>query len=116
MKLDNSSGDHPKEDDRSNQLQQISPIKALIGGDDAAVHTWERERLDVVNNGNKKPCAEDEDSNPAAARPWNLRTRPAGERNGKVVNLAQCRRDIFPGSWLREITLDKYKIPENPDD
>nr|GMC48093.1 uncharacterized protein LOC109164445 [Ipomoea batatas] len=34
MKLDNSSGDHPEEDDSSNQVQQISLIKALIGGDD----------------------------------------------------------------------------------
>ncbi|XP_031106201.1 uncharacterized protein LOC116010841 [Ipomoea triloba] len=149
----------------------------------AVVHIGERERLDVVNNSDKKPFVEDEDSNPAAACPWALGTRQAGERNEKVVNLAQLQKskfsialsgedieadftaitgakpprkpknrpraiqkeidvikslnqniliftishlnsnflhtgflqDIFPGSWLMEITLDKHKIPENPD-
>nr|GME03016.1 uncharacterized protein LOC109164445 [Ipomoea batatas] len=90
MKLENSSGDHPEEDDGSNQVQQISPIKAPIGGDDDSEELidlraapWERERLYVVNNCDKKPFVEDEDSNPAAACPWTLRTRPAGERNGR---------------------------------
>nr|GLL21922.1 uncharacterized protein LOC109164445 [Ipomoea trifida] len=87
MKLDNSSGDHPEEDDGSNQ--KLIDLRA------AAVHLGEMERLYVVNNGDKKPFVEDEDSNPAAAFPWTLRTRLAGERNGKVVNLAQCRRKLI---------------------
>nr|GLL21924.1 uncharacterized protein LOC109164434 [Ipomoea trifida] len=53
---------------------------------------WEREWLDVVNNGDKKPFVEDEDSNPAAVCLWTLRTRSVAKRNGKVVNLAQSRR------------------------
>nr|GME03015.1 Galacturonosyltransferase 12 [Ipomoea batatas] len=106
MKLDNSSGDHTEEDDDSNRAQVIRNASVgrsltilrvittrrktkLIDLRAAAVHTGERERLDVVNNGDKKPFVDDEDSNPAAACPWTLRTRPAGERNGKVVNLAQ---------------------------
>nr|GLL21921.1 uncharacterized protein LOC109164445 [Ipomoea trifida] len=81
MKLDNSSGDHTEEDDDSNRVQYVNfPIKAPIACNDdieaklidlraAAVHTGERERLDVVNNGDKKPFVDDEDSNPAAACP-----------------------------------------------
>nr|GME03017.1 uncharacterized protein LOC109164445 [Ipomoea batatas] len=83
----------------------------------AAVHTGERERLYVVNNGDKKPFVEDEDSNPAAAYPWTLRTRPAGERNGKVVNLAQLQKSKFsiasPEKILKLISLP-LPVPNHP--
>nr|GLL21913.1 uncharacterized protein LOC109164434 [Ipomoea trifida] len=118
MKRSNSSGDHPE-----------------------------------VNNGDKKPSVEDDDSNPAAACPWTLRSHRARDGTGKVVNLVQPQKskfsialsreeieadftaftgakpprkpkkrpraiqqeidDLFPGSWLMEITPDKYKIPED---
>nr|GMC74003.1 hypothetical protein Iba_chr03cCG6130 [Ipomoea batatas] len=58
----------------------------------AVVHTWERGRLDVVNNGDTEPFVQDEDSNLVAAFPWTLCTRLASERNGKVVNLAQLQK------------------------
>nr|GLL21916.1 uncharacterized protein LOC109164445 [Ipomoea trifida] len=74
MKLDNSSGDHPEEDDGSNQL----PCTLGKG-----------KGLDIINNGDKKPFVEDEGPNPAAACPRTLRTRPVAERNGKVVTIAQ---------------------------
>nr|GLL21923.1 uncharacterized protein LOC109164445 [Ipomoea trifida] len=131
-KLENCSGDHPEEDDGSNQLQRISPVNALISGDDdievvrkklidlraTTVHTRESERLDVVNNGEKKPSVEDEDSNPAAACPWTLRSRPAGERNGKVVNLTQRQKGKFsiacPEKILKLISLP-LPVPNHPE-
>nr|GMC69538.1 uncharacterized protein LOC109164445 [Ipomoea batatas] len=103
MKLDNSSRDHPKDDDSSNQ--KLIDLRA------AAVHTWERERLDVVNNGDKKPCAEDEDSNPAAACPWTLRTRPAGERNAAVHTLERERLDVVNNGDKKPCAEDEDSNP-----
>nr|GME08615.1 DUF1639 domain-containing protein [Ipomoea batatas] len=57
MKLDNSSGDHTEEDDDSNR-------KLMTNLRTTAVHIGERERPDVVNNGDKKPYVEEVDSNP----------------------------------------------------
>nr|GMC73938.1 non-specific lipid-transfer protein 2-like [Ipomoea batatas] len=76
----------------------------------AVVHTWERGRLDVVNNGDTEPFVQDEDSNLVAAFPWTLCTRLASERNGKVVNLAQLQKSFsgFLGSWGVEIHLQTW--------
>nr|GLL21920.1 uncharacterized protein LOC109164445 [Ipomoea trifida] len=93
-------------------------LNGLIDLRATAVHTGERERLDVVKNGDKKPFVEDEDSNPAAACPWSLRIRPAGERNGKVVNLAQLQKSKFsiasPEMILKRISLP-LPVPNHPE-
>ncbi|XP_019168520.1 PREDICTED: uncharacterized protein LOC109164434 [Ipomoea nil] len=147
-KLGNSSGVHPDEHDGSNQVQRISSINPVA--DDGDI-----EKLMTDLHGDKKP-SEEEDSNPAAAGRRSLRSRRAGDRTGKVVNLAlQPQKskfsialsreeieadftaitgvkpprkpkkrpraiqkeidDLFPGSWLMEVTPDKYKVLENPD-
>ncbi|XP_031106202.1 uncharacterized protein LOC116010842 [Ipomoea triloba] len=55
-----------------------------------------------VNNGDKKPSVEDDDSNPAAACPWTLRSHRARDGTGKVVNLVQPQKSKFSIALSRE--------------
>ncbi|XP_019168527.1 PREDICTED: uncharacterized protein LOC109164445 [Ipomoea nil] len=95
-KLGNSSSDHPDEHGGSNQVQRISPINPVADDDDI-------EKLMTDLHGDKKPTEEEDDSNPAAAGPWSLRSRRAGDGTGKVVNLApQPQKSKFSIALSRE--------------
>lgn len=80
-------------------------------------HTGERERVDVINIGDKKPS--EEDSNPAAWR-WTLRNRRAGDGTGKVNLMQPQKNNKFSITLSREeieadfMAITDAKPPRKP--